>query len=414
MPHVSIRRSTVLSIILITEERSQGNIAMALKLFILFGVSQLFSLAGATKGIRTTKDEMLAGRWTKTDWEKLTGSDIKWVCQNEVKNCDITLEDLERELLNATEVWIIDNEYDLQYLYRKNGKGSALEGLERQKNEICDLMIVKGMEDIEDTRNYVRYYTSNRCDWTEVGEKPTEKGSFIRSIDKPEEDFGPDCGLGLGWVGTLETLVEEGEFKINWAALVRRPRCVRSVTLIDEENNLEKTYRTTWGDNSNIPIEYKNCSCKIAMRITFVEPVYEEEFARHHILVKPHEVRCETGVLCKAKTTTDNDQRSTIIAVACSIGVIILLIVILILVKKKQGKGGAPQVKENTELNDQYGTYYQGAQYNIVTDHNQLYNEDKENDNAIVTDENAYYYSQDQNQDENGATSPNGNIYHQL
>ena len=150
------------------------------------------------------------------------------------------------------------------------------------------------------------------------------------------------------------------------------------------------------------------------MRLTFVEPVYEEAFAHHHILVKPQEVPCEKGVLCKAKTTTDNDQRSTIIAVACSIGVITLLIVIVILVNRKQGKGGAPQVKENTELNDQYGTYYQGAQYNIVTDHNQLYNEDRENDNAIVTDENAYYYSQDQNQDKNGATSPNGNIYHQL
>ena len=73
MPHVGIRRATVHSIILITEERSQGNIVMALKLAILFGVSQLFSLASATKGIKKTKDEILAGGWKNTDWEKLKG-----------------------------------------------------------------------------------------------------------------------------------------------------------------------------------------------------------------------------------------------------------------------------------------------------------------------------------------------------
>ena len=63
MPHVSIRRTSVLSILLITQERSQYNIAMALKLVLLLGVIQLFLFTGATKDIRKTRDKMKAEGW---------------------------------------------------------------------------------------------------------------------------------------------------------------------------------------------------------------------------------------------------------------------------------------------------------------------------------------------------------------
>ena len=122
MPHVSrwraeelYPRNTVHSGMLI----SHYNIVMTLKLAILLSVLQLFPFTGATKEIRRkSRDEMLEEGWNETNWPEFQGSDIKWVCQNEARNCDITWEGLERELLNATEVWIVDNEYNLQYPYR--------------------------------------------------------------------------------------------------------------------------------------------------------------------------------------------------------------------------------------------------------------------------------------------------------
>ena len=80
------------------------------------------------------------------------------------------------------------------------------------------------------------------------------------------------------------------------------------------------------------------------------------------------------------------------------------------------------QEKENNELNDLYGTYYRGVEYNTATDNNPRYNED--GGDAVVTDANADYYQltsfndhkprSNQMGGKNGSTSPNGNNYSQL
>ena len=67
-------------------------------------------------------------------------------------------------------------------------------------------------------------------------------------------------------------------------------------------------------------------------------------------------------------------------------------------------------------MNDLYGTYSQGTEYNTATEDNPRYNEDGGNDDAVVIDENTYYDNpKDTNvMGNNGPTSPNGNIYFQL
>ena len=76
------------------------------------------------------------------------------------------------------------------------------------------------------------------------------------------------------------------------------------------------------------------------------------------------------------------------------------------------------QEKENNELNDLYGTYYHGVEYNTVNDNNPRYNE--EGVDAVVTDANADYYQLSSATDHkprenhNGSTSPNGNTYPRL
>ena len=66
----------------------------------------------------------------------------------------------------------------------------------------------------------------------------------VRKINEPSNSTGfqNNCDHGAGWKGELETFEEDGAYKIKWSSLVARPFCVKAVTLIDEENNLEKTY----------------------------------------------------------------------------------------------------------------------------------------------------------------------------
>ena len=112
------------------------------------------------------------------------------------------------------------------------------EDVERMKDNVCDLVIVKQMED----ESFVKYYTPNRCKWTKVITKTTNYEE--RKINEPSNSTGfqNNCDHGAGWKGELETFEEDGAYKIKWSSLVARPFCVKAVTLIDEENNLEKTY----------------------------------------------------------------------------------------------------------------------------------------------------------------------------
>ena len=113
---------------------------------------------------------------------------------------------------------------------------------------------------------------------------------------------------------------------------------------------------------------------------------------------------------------------ATILAVAVVISITVIATVILIVRKRQIVE--QERTREEQERNDQYGTYYQGVQYNTANDANPRYNEDGGNDDAVVTDENIYYQlaasttdhnpRHNQNGGNNDATSPNGNIYFQL
>ena len=62
--------------------------------------------------------------------------------------------------MNAEKVWIVKNEYNIQ-------KRSYDHALSRVKRDVCDLVIVKGMEDEQRTKEWMIYHTPNRCDWKE-------------------------------------------------------------------------------------------------------------------------------------------------------------------------------------------------------------------------------------------------------
>ena len=62
-----------------------------------------------------------------------------------------------------------------------------------------------------------------------------------KAINKPDfQNFPRGCEIGSGWKGSLETEVQKSSYKLNWAALVKQPRCVERVILTDEKADLEK------------------------------------------------------------------------------------------------------------------------------------------------------------------------------
>ena len=118
---------------------------------------------------------------------------------------------------------------------------------------------------------------------------------------------------------------------------------------------------------------------------------------------------------CVTHKDSSTDILTLIVSILCvtlfiaSVGVIIFC---NRMSKKKKDSDG----KTNVELNDMYGTYYQGAEYNTATDENPKYNEDGCGDIAFVTDKNIYYDNQIDNSEhvKNGPSSKNGNVYQQL
>ena len=118
---------------------------------------------------RKTKNKKLADGWEEAMWKKFRDAKIEFVCPNEVKICKskIRWENLAQELEDSTELWMIDDENGIQI---RNQSMSTGENLERMKDNVCDLVIVKQKED----ESFVKYYTPNRCKWTEVRTKTTD------------------------------------------------------------------------------------------------------------------------------------------------------------------------------------------------------------------------------------------------
>ena len=79
---------------------------------------------------------------------------------------------------------------------------------------------------------------------------------------KPAKDVPKDCSQGPGWRGTLETTRgEDGTFSY-WASLVKNPRCVFGIELVDKEKTLGKYFWETFNDVT-FPIEYLKSNMRI-------------------------------------------------------------------------------------------------------------------------------------------------------
>ena len=116
--------------------------------------------------------------------------------------------------------------------------------------------------------------------------------------------------------------------------------------------------------------------------------------------------------ICVTQKDTSTDTLTLIVSILCVTLFIVAFVVIIFcnrMSKKKKDSDG----KTNVELNDMYGTYYQGAEYNTATDENPKYNEDGCNGIAFVTDKNIYYDNLIDNSEhvKNGPSSKNGNVY---
>ena len=67
-----------------------------------------------------------------------------------------------------------------------------------------------------------------------------------------------------------------------------------------------------------------------------------------------------------------------------------------------------------------YGTYYRDREYNVAADNNPRYNDrdnqiyNENNEDAVFTDENEFYYKSRDVEIQNRPSSGNGNIYYQL
>ena len=240
------------------------------------------------------------------------------------------------------------------------------------------------------------WLTENRCPWATESEYIYENGQNYSVLNDnfncktKEAENGPEighftdnCSRGPGWRGKLETTIKDGRYMIDWASLVQQPRCVKSVTLIDEKASKSKDFITTQSD-VNFPVEYPKTICDMK------------------IIIKGHR-KCfsfDTKVRCK-NDETENSPRGTqdekgssmffgILVVAAALVSVATVVAVVVLVMKK-ARLVRKNSKQHEELNDLYGTYFRGVEYNVAVDNNPRYNEDGDNDGAFVTDANTYY-----------------------
>ena len=85
-----------------------------------------------------------------------------------------------------------------------------------------------------------------------------------------------------------------------------------------------------------------------------------------------------------------DSSTTTLAAIICTAVVIVVVVIAITLVVLKK-KNQKEKREEQQELNDLYGTYYRGVEYNIATVNNPRYNEDGGTGDAVVTDENVYH-----------------------
>ena len=234
---------------------------------------------------------------------------------------------------------------------------------------------------------------------------------------------------------------------------------MKSVTLFDEKEEQLKKFYTTWSDN-NFPIEYRKNTCELAIKFEiehsedFNEDVYESDSYSGYegtgdsdttdssalsddynyyyddqttsegmacstsskCFFTETKVKCEDVALLRSPTNTENSVKTKNIAIICGTVALVVILITTVAFIKIAKKRGVKNKEPKEEMNDLYGTYSLGTEYNTTTEDNPRYNEDGGNDDAVVIDENTYYGNPKDIDDmgNNGPTSPNGNMYHQL
>jgi len=255
----------------------------------------------------------------------------------------------------------------------------------------------------------------NRCPWITESEYIDYANHNYSSINgefqcEPkhvgtEADLGhhpKNCEYGPGWKGILKATNETGRYMIDWTSLVKQQSCVEWVHIIDKQTGLSKDFWTPRND-VNMPIEYAKTTCEMNIFIYGHEKCYS----------------VDTKVPCKKEEEKEEEKTATFetIGIVCAVvfPIAVLVVIVTFLVQKKDLRQNSEQKQE---LNDQYGRYYQGNEYNTAIDNNPRYNEYGGGGDAVISDQNVYYQLDESNDnnlgDKKNLSSDNGNVYHQL
>ena len=357
--------------------------------------------------------------WNKTNWEDLKSYKKVKVCEDEDSICDSEVRwgGMTELLQNADKVHLINMVCDEFTTINPNEREIV-----KYKQEYCHIAFVTTSKD---NHNKV-FYTQNRCPW--IRDKSLELAdsrAIVKTLNVTDKRIFPeDCSQGPGWVGTLKNPVNRGIFTIKWASLVKHPKCVFAVKLWDRKAKFSKTVGTTW-TNITFPIEYNNDTCNMEIRLYF------QLAGDWRFYLTNKDVQCEQGVEKESvESTKAHNSTSTkapaetisTVVVLISVTVVFVVVVFLVVVIAKKRKDTTKTLNQQNQrdLNDMYGTYYRDREYNVAADNNpryndrdnQIYNED--NEDAVFTDENEFYYKSRDDEIQNRPSSENGNIYYQL
>ena len=331
---------------------------------------------------------------TPNDWNRdIKQCRIREVCFDDIQACEnkVMWKNVPRKLKNSKEVVVMD---DRSFYQASFSQTLTQRKLDKLKEKFCDMTLIR--KDIK--RGCLILWIPNQCPWKPFTEEDRDfsKDCEVRTIDtKDAGSFPRDCSKGPGWRGALETFMEGDSYKINWASLVKQPACVKFVTLIDKKSKKINEFITTWSDQ-NFPIEYEKSACNLTIKI--------KDFWGTCFLVNT-KVDCETDADPNTKrflpdrfndtqVQADSSSTTTIVGIICGtiVTVVVVIAITLIILKKtKKPRAKREKPKNQEELNDLYGTYYHGVEYNIASDTNPRYNEHGGNADAVVTDENVYY-----------------------
>ena len=178
--------------------------------------------------------------------------------------------------------------------------GKFIQSMLNIKFTICDQAFVKKGNSSD---KCMMWQTKNHRPWVRSTPHISRKDEAINKTDI--QNFSRSCDIGFGWKGSLEIEVQNDSFKLNWAALVKQPRCVERVILTDEKANLEKDFWTLENDDT-FSIEYLNSTCEMKIRIIYK---YKYGYGCYSVNTK---VRCKNDEvkLRSGFRETENDSET--------------------------------------------------------------------------------------------------------